>query len=138
MAKASGWSETLTESASTVRNLNYQLKQLCRENRDGSYMTQSNRERLLALIANQLQELGYRGMGTHSLKPKHVEALVERWRGEGISVGSVKKRMSALRSWAGKIGRQNVGARLNEHCGIPEQSSSSGRASRGFGTRTCT
>ena len=67
-----------------MRDLNYQLKQLCRDNRDGSYMTQSNRERLLALVANQLQELGFRGMGAHSLKPKHVEALVDRWQGEAI------------------------------------------------------
>ena len=26
-----------------MRNLNYQLKQLCRHNRDGSYATQKNR-----------------------------------------------------------------------------------------------
>lgn len=103
---------------STVRDLNYQLKQLCRENRDGSYMTQSNRERLLALVANQLQELGFRGMGAHSLKPKHVEALVARWQGEAIAAGTLKNRMSALRWWAGKVNRVNVVARANDHYGI--------------------
>jgi hypothetical protein len=58
-----------------VRELNYQLKQLCRRNRDGSYRTQADRERQLTLIANQLHALGYRRMNARSLKPKHVEAL---------------------------------------------------------------
>ena len=52
----------------TLKNLNHQLKQLCHRNRDGSYATQTNRERILTLIANQLHELGYRGMSSHSLR----------------------------------------------------------------------
>ena len=105
----------------TVRDLNHQLNQLPRRNRDGSYMTQANRERLLALIANQLHELGYRGMGAQSLEPKHVEALVARWQGEGLAAGTLENRMSALRWWARKVNRQNVVARSNEDYGIPER-----------------
>ena len=60
----------------TMRDLNYQLKTLCRENRDGAYATQHQRERMLTRIADQLHELGYRGMSVHSLKPKHIEALI--------------------------------------------------------------
>ncbi|MCG7880943.1 MAG: integrase, partial [Candidatus Thiodiazotropha endolucinida] len=30
-----------------MRDLNYQLKQICRRNRDGSFTTQRDRERLL-------------------------------------------------------------------------------------------
>lgn len=41
-----------------MRELNYELKQLCRNNRDGSYLTQAGRERQLTLIANQLDALG--------------------------------------------------------------------------------
>jgi len=104
-----------------LRDLNYQLKQLCRRNRDGSYATQRNRERLLSLIADQLHALGYRGMGAHSLKPKHVEALVGHWQRGEISVGTQKNRMAALRWWAQKVDRQNVIARSNEHYGIPDR-----------------
>ena len=43
-----------------MRNLNFELKLMCRRNRDGSYATQRDRERVLDLVANQLQELGYR------------------------------------------------------------------------------
>ena len=67
----------------TVRGLNHQLKQLCRQNRDGSYGTQARRERELTLVANQLHALGYRGMNSHSLKPKHVQALVGLWLSKG-------------------------------------------------------
>ena len=80
-----------------MRDLNYQLKQLCRRNRDGSYATQRNRERMLSLLADQLHGLGYRGMRAQSLRPKHVEGLVKLWQGQGLSIGTVKNRMSALR-----------------------------------------
>jgi hypothetical protein len=104
-----------------VRDLNYQLKQLCRRNRDGGYATQRNRERLLSMIADQLQALGFRGMSAESLKPRHAEALVNRWQGESLSVGTIKNRMSVLRWWAKKVNRQNVIARRNDHYRIGER-----------------
>jgi site-specific recombinase XerC len=104
-----------------VRGLNYQLKQLCRYNRDGSFGTQVQRERELTLIANQLHDLGYRCMNQRSLKPRHVEALVERWLKEGIATGTIKNRMSAIRWWARKVDKQNVVARSNDHYGIPNR-----------------
>ncbi|MCC7413429.1 MAG: integrase domain-containing protein [Gammaproteobacteria bacterium] len=105
-----------------MRDLNYQLKQLCRRNRDGGYATQRNRERLLSLIADQLHALGFRNMNAQSLKPKHVEGLVNRWQAESLSVGTIKNRMTVLRWWAQKVDRQNVIARQNDHYGIPERS----------------
>lgn len=101
-----------------MRNLNYELKQMCRRNRDGSYSTQRDRERVLDLVADQLQELGYRHMAAASLKPKHVEGLVERWQAEGLAIGTIKNRMAELRWWAEKIGKQNVISRDNDHYGI--------------------
>jgi len=104
-----------------MRDLNYHLKELCRRNRDGSYATQQNRERLLSLMADQLHALGYRDMNAQSLKPKHVEALLRRWQREGLSIGTVKNRMAAMRWWAHKVDRRNVVARSNDHYGIPER-----------------
>lgn len=112
----------LPDLAYTMRNLNHQLKQLCRQNRDGSYATQQNRERILSLIADQLHALGYRGMQATSLKPKHVEALVKHWQVSALSTGAVKNRMSALRWWAEKVDRQNVIARNNAYYEIPDRS----------------
>ena len=104
-----------------MRDLNYELKQLCHRNRDGSYATQAARERILAQIADQLHEMGFRHMQAGSLKPKHIEALVERWKTEGHSPGTVKNRMTELRWWAEKIGKQNVIAKDNDHYGIAER-----------------
>jgi site-specific recombinase XerD len=104
-----------------VRDLNHQLKQLCQRNRNGSHAAQRGRERVLTLIADQLHALGFRGMNTRSLKPKHVEALLEHWRQAELSVGTIKNRMAALRWWAQKVDRQNVIARSNDHYGIPER-----------------
>lgn len=101
-----------------MRDLNYQLKQMCDRNRDGSYATQADRERILTLLANQLFELGYLHMRPDSLKPKHVEALLGRWQAEGIATGTIKNRMSALRWWAEKVGKQNMIARGNDAYGI--------------------
>jgi hypothetical protein len=113
-----------------MRDLNYQLKTLCQRNRDGSYATQRDRERMLSLIADQLHALGFRGMNCRSLKPKHVEALLGHWRSQDLSVGTLKNRMATLRWWAQKVDRQNVIARSNEHYGIPERSFI-GNASKG-------
>lgn len=104
-----------------MRDLNYQLKQLCRHNRDGSYGTQAQRERVLTLIANQLHELGFRRMKAQSLKPKHIEALTQHWLTTGCAAGTMKNRMSAIRWWARKVNKQNVVARSNDHYGLPRR-----------------
>jgi len=111
-----------------MRDLNFGLKQLCHANRDGSYRTQADRERTLAQIADQLHALGYRNLRVHGLKQKHVDALVGVWRygdeqrgWQLLSVGTTKNRMSALRWWAGKIGKPGVIANSNGHYGIAKR-----------------
>ena len=39
-----------------MRDLNYELKQFCQRNRDGSYATQVARERILAEVADRTRE----------------------------------------------------------------------------------
>ena len=104
-----------------MQDLNYELKQLCARNRDGSFATQADRERILTLIANQLREMGFVNMHVQSLKPRHVEKLVERWKAEGLSTGTLKNRMTELRWWAEKIGKANVVAKSNDAYGIADR-----------------
>lgn len=104
-----------------MRDLNYQLKLLCRHSHEGSYATRVSRERQLSLIANQLHELGYRHMSATSLKPKHIDAVVKLWLSQDLSPGTIKNRMSCLRWWAERINKQNVVARSNEFYGIPDR-----------------
>ena len=105
----------------SMRNLNYSFKQICQRNRDGSYATQVARERILTLCADQLHERGYRLESAHSLKPKHVYALAERWKAEGLSPGTMKNRLAELRWVAEKIGKQNIVARDNDRYEIDER-----------------
>lgn len=101
-----------------MRNLNYELKRLCLRSRDGSYATQYARERILTMVANQLHEMGFRDMRATSLKSKHVQALVERWKAEALAPGTIKNRMTELRWWAEKITKQGVIAGDNDRYGI--------------------
>ncbi len=101
-----------------MKDLNYQLSELCRDNRDGGFSTQATRSRMLDLIASQLQELEFRRMQKRSLKPKHVDALINHWQDQGISVGTLKNRLSALRWWAKKINKPSIIARDNGVYGI--------------------
>jgi hypothetical protein len=65
--------------------------------------------------------MGFVNMHVQSLKPKHVERLVERWKAEGLSAGTLKNRMATLRWRAEKIGKPNVLAKSNEVYGIPDR-----------------
>src|SRR5688572_28728450 len=91
-----------------MRNLNYDLKRICDRNRDGSYATQRDRRRALDLMANHLADMGFGQMSAGSLNPKHVAALVERYKLEGLGAGTIKNRLAEIRWWAEKVGKQNV------------------------------
>ncbi len=102
-------------------DLTYTLRQLCQRNRDGSHATQADRQRSLSLAARQLREAGFRQMRATSLKGKHVEALLQRWLAEGLSIGTLKNRMAHLRWWAEKVGKLGILPADNIRLGIPER-----------------
>ncbi len=104
-----------------MRDLNYQLKLLCRHSHEGSFKTRAGRERQLTAIANQLHDLGFRGLKATSLKQKHVQALVDHWLGQNLSPGTIKNRMSCLRWWAEKVNKRAVVAGANDFYGIPDR-----------------
>ena len=90
--------------------LDYQLVQLCKDNRKESKATTANRRAMFRLFAKQLEENGYniRKMTPHDLKGRHVNKLLEQWRKDGISTATIKNRMSALRWWAKEINNEGA------------------------------
>ena len=119
-----------------MRDLNYDFKQICRHNRDGSYATQADRQNILDLVADQLHEMGFRGLRAQGFKPKHVEKLVERWLAEHLAPGTIKNRMSHLRWLAQKIGKENIVART-QCCLRHSRIACTSRTSRKPRTSTC-
>ena len=91
-----------------MRDLNYQLKNICNRNKDGSFSTQAARQRNLDLMANQLHDLGYHHLNATGLKPKHVTSLVAHWKNDNIAIGTIKNRMAHLRWWAEKINKPSI------------------------------
>ena len=104
-----------------MRDLNYQLKLLCKHSHEGSFETRVGRERQLSAIANQLHDLGFRQLKATSLKQKHVQALVDQWLDQNLSPGTIKNRMSCLRWWAEKVNKRGVVAGSNDFYGIPDR-----------------
>ncbi len=102
-------------------DLTMSLVHLCHRNRDGSFGTQTNRRRGLAAMAKELRDIGYRLPAAASLKPKHIDALVERWLDDDKSEASIRNRLTWLRWWAEKIGKPNVVHRENSHYGVAER-----------------
>ena len=90
--------------------LEYKFNQLCNKFREGSHATQANRRAMLNLFAEQLAKNGYdiKAMSPNDLKGRHVNKLLEQWRKDGVSTGTIKNRMTTLRWWAEKV--NNSGA----------------------------
>lgn len=101
-------------------NLSYTLRLLCRDDSDGSEKTRDARLSALMMISRQLRQEGFRGMNASSLKPKHVDALLKRWKAEGISPDTIKNRLSYLRWWAQKVGKSGTLPADNATLGIVE------------------
>ncbi|HAG2282234.1 TPA: integrase [Salmonella enterica] len=102
-----------------MNKLNYELKNLCKRNHDGAFVTQKNRHNGLQLIASQLEAVGFhtRVMSVHDLKGRHVNRLVSLWKQQALSDATMKNRLAMLRWWAEKIG--NPGAvKTSEEYGI--------------------
>ncbi|QZO12237.1 integrase domain-containing protein [Pseudoalteromonas piscicida] len=95
-------------SEQILSNLKYQLQGLMLRNQDGSFGVKAERKKVLVQISAQLKQGGYRLQSVQSLKPKHVNYLVERWQGEGLSAGTIKNRLSHVRWWAEKIGKASM------------------------------
>lgn len=84
------------------------LVRLTKRNRDGSFGTQKNRQRGLTAIAAELKQLGYTLKTARSVKPKHINALVDHWRDSGLSKATMRNRMSWLRWWAQKVNKVSI------------------------------
>lgn len=87
--------------------LQYGFNEIIKRNQDGSYATKANRKRMLMMFAEQLKDAGYKtnNMRPSDFKGRHINALIKKWKDDGVSTGTIKNRMANIRWLAEKIGK---------------------------------
>lgn len=98
-----------------MKQLVYELRQLCRFNRDGSYVTQANRQAILTQMGEQLVRLGYKDLHAHDIKGRHVNKLLALWQEQGLNDQTKRNRLSMLRWWCHRVGRPSVMPKTNAY-----------------------
>lgn len=80
--------------------MRYELRCICKANRDGSFATQQDRLSMLVQAADYLEQCGFRQLTPGSLKAKHVNALVAYYKqsitNKTLSIATVKNRLSSI------------------------------------------
>jgi len=101
-----------------MKQLNYNILQLCKRSREGSRATQADRRAILQRCASELDALGFKPKSANGLKPKHIEALVHHWRTKQLSPATIKNRLSCLRWLSEKVDKPAIVHRNNDAYGI--------------------
>ena len=97
---------------------NGDLVKLTWRHRENGYNTQRARRAIVKMMARQLGDMGFRQLKAKNLKEKHALALIERWRSEGLSAGTLKNRMGVLRWMYEKVNKSWMLAKRNADYGI--------------------
>jgi site-specific recombinase XerC len=84
------------------------IYQVLKFNRDGSYATQDDRMQILSKFGSDLVSLGYGLRDIRGLKEKHIRAVVKHWQTKGLSIPTIKNRMSVLRHLSVRINKANI------------------------------
>ncbi len=113
-----GFFEKVSAVLSTMKQLNYDLKLMTDHNVDGSHKSIAARKYILQSSARQLDAMGFKNMRATSLKTRHVQALVDKWQADNISIATIKNRMTHLRWWAKHIGKRSIIPNSNAALGI--------------------
>ena len=101
---------------------NGDLVKLTYRHRENSYNTQRARRVIVKMMANQLGDMGFMRLKAKNLKEKHAVALIERWKGEELSAGTLKNRMGVLRWVYEKVNKSWMLTRSNADYGIANRS----------------
>lgn len=111
-------------------DLSFSLKTLCTRSGEGSFGTRALRQRGLMAMADDLKAMGFRLPEARSLKGKHVEALVGRWKAGGLSDQTVRNRLTWLRWWAYQVGKPGLLPKSNDTFGLAERGRFSGNKAK--------
>lgn len=91
-----------------MENLRKNIIDILRINNDGSFSTQANRKKILMMCVDKLTEKYGNELQAQDLKGRHINHLLREWRNDGVTVGTLKNRMSHLRWLSKKIGNDGL------------------------------
>lgn len=109
--------QNLTAMPKLDKSLNFMLSR----NKEGSFSTHVNRSLRLNQSIKQLSERYKDLHSINDLKSRHISYLVDKWKNENLSSGTIKNRMSDLRWLAHKINKDNIVHRSNRDYDIADR-----------------
>ena len=92
----------------TKHDLKHSVLSILRHNKDGSFATHANRRTQLLKLAEDLLARGFYIRNIHQLKAKHVYRMLDHWKAEGLSAGTIKNRMANVRWLCEKINKPGL------------------------------
>lgn len=102
-------------------NFFYQANKLLKQHNTSSFSTKAERFKTIKLVDKQLLELGFKGLELKSLKPKHVDSLLQKWQADELSPGTIKNRMAHVRWLAEKINKKGIVPSSNADLGVAKR-----------------
>ncbi len=102
-------------------NFFYQANKLLKQHNTSSFSTKAERFKTIKLVDKQLLELGFKGLELKSLKPKHVDSLLQKWQADELSPGTIKNRMAHVRWLAEKINKKGIVPSSNADLGVTKR-----------------
>lgn len=89
-------------------DLQRSIHQIVSRDKSGSFATQAARLCILKQFAADLVKLGFGLRNIQGLKQKHIESMIEYWKGKNLANATLKNRMSVLRFLCEKINKASV------------------------------
>lgn len=96
----------------------YEANKLLKQHNPSSFATKSERFKTIRLMDKQLEGLGVKRLALKGLKPKHIDRLLQKWKADKLSPGTIKNRMAHVRWLAEKIGKKGIVPSSNTGLGI--------------------
>ena len=100
-----------------LRQLEHDIRDICRRNPQGPQTTQTDRRRTLLLCATQLFQQGVRHKLAVNLHTDDIRTLVNAWHVERLTASTIRNRLNYMRWLARKIGKPQLLAQSNRAYG---------------------
>ena len=79
------------------QQLRHSINIILQQEKRGSFNTQSTRKRNILIFADSLFTINMPVTNIRQIKDKHIDRVVAHWQTQGLTIGTIKNRMAAIR-----------------------------------------